>query len=82
MRMSSKYQFVYSILYLLPGALLAGRRQIPSDRLTLHSTKLCTKFKIFRKELFFGTNVTSKVLLSISQNLKVTGLQGCTKTKL
>jgi hypothetical protein len=31
---------------------------IPSARLTLHSTKLRTKFKIFRE--IFGTNVTSE----------------------
>ncbi len=34
---------------------------VPSARLTLHSTKLCTKFKIFRKKIFFVTNkVTSE----------------------
>jgi hypothetical protein len=27
-------------------------RKVPSARLTLHSTKLCTKFKIFRKKIF------------------------------
>jgi hypothetical protein len=32
---------------------------VPSARLTLHSTKLCTKFEIFRKKIFFGTKVTS-----------------------
>jgi hypothetical protein len=41
-------------------------------RLTLHSTKLCTKFRIFRKKIFFGTKVTFEAFLSISQNLKVT----------
>jgi hypothetical protein len=56
--------------------------KIPSARLTLHSTKLCTNFKIFRKKIFFGTKVTFEALLSSSQNLKVTRLQGCTKTKL
>jgi hypothetical protein len=55
--------------------------KIPSARLTLHSTKLCTKFKIFRKKIFFGTKVTSEAFLSSSQNLKFTRLQGCTKTK-
>ncbi len=34
--------------------------EIPSARLTLHSTKLCTKFKIFRKTLVFGTRFTSE----------------------
>jgi hypothetical protein len=50
---------------------------------------LCTpqdfawKFKIFRKiKIFFGTKVTSEAFLSISPNLKVTGLQGGTQTKL
>jgi hypothetical protein len=55
---------------------------VPSARLTLNSTKLCTKFKIFRKKIFFGTKVNSEAFLSSSQNLKVTRLQGCTKTKL
>ncbi len=27
--------------------------KVPSARLTLHSTKLCTKFKIFRKKKYF-----------------------------
>ncbi len=54
----------------------------PSGRLTLHSTKLCTKFKIIRKKNIFGTKVTSEAFLSISQNLNVTRLQGCTQTKL
>jgi hypothetical protein len=57
--------------------------KVPSARLTLHSTKLCTKFKIFRREkFFFGTKVTSEAFLSISQILKVTRLQGGTQTKL
>jgi hypothetical protein len=56
--------------------------ELPSDRLTLHSTKLRTYFKNFRKKIFFGTNVTSEAFLSISQNLKATRLQGCTQTKL
>jgi hypothetical protein len=56
--------------------------KVPSARLTLHSTKLCMKFKIFRKRIFVGTKVTSEAFLSISQNLKVTGLQGGTQTKL
>jgi hypothetical protein len=55
---------------------------VPSARLTLHSTKLCRKFKIFRKKNLFGTKVTSEAFLSISQNLKVTHLQGCKQTKL
>jgi hypothetical protein len=38
---------------------------IPSARLTLHFTKLCTKFKIFRKKRFFVTKVTSDTFLSI-----------------
>jgi hypothetical protein len=47
---------------------------------------LCTpqnfaKFKILRKK-YFGTKVTSESFLSISQNLKVTRLQGGTQTKL
>jgi hypothetical protein len=44
--------------------------QIPSARLTLRSTKLCTRFKIFR-QYFLGTKVTFEAFLSISQNLKV-----------
>jgi hypothetical protein len=55
---------------------------LPSARLTLHFTKLCTKFKIFRKKIFFNTKVTSEAFLCISQNLKVTRLQGCLQTKL
>jgi hypothetical protein len=55
---------------------------LPSARLTLYSTKLCTKFKIFRKKIFFGTKVTSEAFLSISQNLKVTRLRGGKQTKL
>ncbi len=53
---------------------------LPSARLTLHSTKLCTKCNIFRN-FFFGTKVTSEEFLSNSQNFKVTRLQGCTQTK-
>jgi hypothetical protein len=59
-----------------------ARSSVPSARLTLHSTKLCTKFKIFGEKLFFVTKITSEAFLSISQNLKVTRLQGCTQTKL
>jgi hypothetical protein len=40
------------------------------------SSKFLGKIKIF------GTKVTSEGFLSSSQNLKVTPLQGCTKTKL
>jgi hypothetical protein len=47
---------------------------VPSARLTLHPTKLCTKFKILGKKYFFGTKVTSEALLSSTQNLKVTRL--------
>jgi hypothetical protein len=54
---------------------------IPSARLTLHSTKLCTKFNIFRKTRFFGTKVSSEASLSIPKNLKVTRLQGFTQNK-
>jgi hypothetical protein len=57
-------------------------REVPSARLTLHSTKLCTKVKIFRKKIFFGTDVTSEAFLSVSETFKVTRLQGCTQTKL
>ncbi len=46
--------------------------KLPSARLTLHSTKVCTKLKIFRKKIFFGTKVTSEAVSSICQNLKVT----------
>jgi hypothetical protein len=42
---------------------------ILSARLTLHSTKLCIKFKIFREKTSFGTKVTSEAFLCISQNL-------------
>jgi hypothetical protein len=44
--------------------------------------KLCTKSKIVRKKIFFGTKVTAEAFLSISQNLKVTHLQEGTQTKL
>jgi hypothetical protein len=37
---------------------------------------------MFRKNIFFGTKVTSEAFLSISQDLKVTRLQGGTQTKL
>jgi hypothetical protein len=43
--------------------------KVPSASLTLHSTKLCTKFKIFRKNIFFVTKVTSETFVSISQIL-------------
>jgi hypothetical protein len=36
----------------------------------------------FLGKIFFGTKVTSKAFLSISQNLKVTWLQGCSQMKL
>jgi hypothetical protein len=55
---------------------------VPSARLTLHSTKFAARFKIFRKKILFVTKVTSEIFLSISQNLKVTRLSGCTQTKL
>jgi hypothetical protein len=55
---------------------------VPSARLTLHSTKLGTKLKISKKKIFFVTKITSETFLSVSQNLKVTRLQGCTQTKL
>jgi hypothetical protein len=58
------------------------KEKLPSARLTLHSTKLCTEFKIFRKKIFFGFKVTSEAFLNIFQNLKVTRLQGGTQTKL
>ncbi len=38
--------------------------------------------KFYGKEYFFGAKVTSEAFLSISQNMKVTRLQGCTQTKL
>ncbi len=55
---------------------------VPSARLTLHSTKLCTKFKNFTKKILFGTKITSEAFSSISQNFKVTRPQGYTQTKL
>jgi hypothetical protein len=55
---------------------------VPSARLTLHSTKLCTKFKIFKKKILFVTKITSETFLSISQNLKVTRLQDYTNETL
>ncbi len=81
---------VLSYVALLRPALAASRQQvhhlynpnIPLARLTLHSTKLCTNFKIFRKKIFVGTKVTSEAFLSISQNLKVTRLLGGTQRKL
>jgi hypothetical protein len=66
------------ILFFFPSCL----QKVPSSRLTLHSTKLCTKFKILREKIFFGTKVTSEAFLSISQDMKVTRLQGGTQTKL
>ncbi len=53
-----------------------------SARFTLHSTKLCTEFKIFRKKYFFLVLKLPEAFLSISQNLNVTRLQGGTQTKL
>jgi hypothetical protein len=38
--------------------------------------------KFLGKKYFFGTKVTSEAFLSVSRNLKVARLQGCTKTKL
>jgi hypothetical protein len=61
---------------------IAEMGKVPSARLSLHSTKLCTKFKIIRKILFFDYKVTSAAFLSISQNLKVTRLQGGTQQNL
>ncbi len=46
--------------------------EVPSAKFTLHSTKLCTKFKISRNNILFGTKVTSEAFLSISQNLSFT----------
>jgi chitin synthase len=60
----------------------AVSEQTMSARLTFHSTKLRKKFKIFRKNIFFGTRITSEAFLSISQHLKVTRLQGGTQAKL
>jgi hypothetical protein len=57
------------------------RCRVPSARLALHSTKLRTKFRIFREKIYFVTELTSEKFLSIFQNLKVTRLQGCTQTK-
>jgi hypothetical protein len=48
---------------------------IALSRLTLHSTRLCMVFKISRKKIFFGTEVTAEVFSSTSQNLKVGQLQ-------
>ncbi len=39
------------------------KSELPSARLTLHSTKLCIKFKLFRKKIFLGTKVTSKAFV-------------------
>ncbi len=56
---------------------------IPSARLTLRPTKLCTKFRIFWKKNFFGyKGYLWGIFMSISQNLKVTRLQGGRQTKL
>jgi hypothetical protein len=63
-------------------AMFTGLPKVPLARLTLHCTKLCTKFKIFRKKIIFGPKVTSEAFSSISQNLKVTRLQEGTQTKL
>ncbi len=59
--------------------MLKHASEVSSARLTLHSTKRCAKFKIFRKKIFLV--LRSEAVLSISQNFKVTRLQGCTQTK-
>jgi hypothetical protein len=53
---------------------------IPSATLTFHSTKLCKEFNVSKKKKI-GTEVTSEAFSSISQDLKVTGLQGGPQTK-
>ncbi len=59
----------YDGKYRQPGLLCTPQNFAPSS-------------KILGKEIFFGAKVTSEAFLSSSQNLKVTRLQGCTKTKL
>ncbi len=49
--------------------------------LALHETLQEVQNFYEKKKMFFGTKVTSEAFLSISQNLKVTRLQGCKQTK-
>ncbi len=56
--------------------------KVPSARLTLHSTRLCTKFKKKSGKKYFLVLRFSEAFLSISRNLKLTRLQGGTQTKL
>jgi hypothetical protein len=58
-----------TMMYRQPGLLCTPQNFAPSS-------------KFLEKKIFFGTNVTSEAFLSSSQNLKVTRLQGRTKTKL
>jgi hypothetical protein len=57
------------VRYRQPGLLCTPQNFAPSST-------------ILGKKYFLGTKVTSEAFLSSSQNLKVTRLQGCTKTKL
>jgi hypothetical protein len=60
--------------------LVTGKSTVSQAYFALHET--LHKVQIFRKKISFGAKVTSEVFLSISQNLKVTRLQGGTQTKL
>ncbi len=79
----SRMSFIAPNLSQVVGPATAAQMmgKLPSAGLTLHFTKLCTKLKIFRKKKI-GPKVISEAFLSISQNLKVKCLQGCTQTKL
>ncbi len=72
-----EYRYVSAERYCVSRSCGSFELNVPSARLTLHFTKLCTNFKIF-----FGTKVTSEPSLSIFPNLKATRLEGCTQTKL
>ncbi len=58
----------------------AERSTVSQAYFVLHET--LHKIQKFEKKNFFGTEVTFEAFLSISQNLKVTRLQGRTQTKL
>jgi hypothetical protein len=56
------------------------RSAVSQAYFALHET--LHKVQSFKEKIFFGTMVTSEAFLGVSQNLKVTRLQGGTQTKL
>ncbi len=56
--------------------------KLPSARLTLHFTKLCTNLKNVMKKSFLVLMLPLRHFEAFSQNLKATRLQGRTQTKL